>query len=354
MPNMPLFSTAINRRITVAVAAATAATCSAFLTGGRSAYAQGTTYRTSASFGAINYEDRNAATASLYGSYYQGGRIMEGVTGETTYSFGEGSGTSLGADSDTIRLSGSAWGSSNGLGFNDLKAGVSATLANAYLDLRGIEDAPEIGNGSKAPYYWIADASAAWTMTSKFNGFTVAGNSYTVKWIFGVDGVTNSHDTGYGFAYMGFNYGANPRQGFSTTSLLPQQWATTSMPVMWGEAVQTRADFHANWQYNLLSDAEQVFENDQLIGYRAAPSLSATVDYASTMKLEEIQVFDQNGNRFYDFTVEDGDNNRIYSGNAVAVPESGTLGLVCLGILLAAAGLSLRRHRRDVSLPNLS
>lgn len=336
---MPLFHSAIVRRT-----AAASVACAALLTVGQSANAQSTTYHTSASFGAINYEDRSAPTSLLHGYFEQGGRVMS-TSGETTYSFGEGTGTSLGAGSDTIRLSGTAWGSSTGLGFNDLKAGVRATLENAYLDLRGVDDAPDQG-GLKSPYFWIADASAGWTMTSKFNGFTVAGNSYTVKWIFGIDGATNTYDDGYGFAYMGFQYGANARQGFSTTSLLPQQWATTSMPVLWGEAVQTTADFHANWQYNMIAEATGVRSDEgELIGYLAAPSLSATVDYASTMKLEEIQVFDQNGNRFYDFTVEDGDNNRVYSGNAVAVvPEAGTLGLFCLGTFLFSG--TLYRHTR--------
>lgn len=331
-------------RIIVVRAATTAFALSLLFLAGVPTHAQGTVYRTAASFGAINYEDRSASSSSLYGSYQQGGRVMS-ASGEATYSFGEGAGEALGANGDTMRLSGTAWGSSNGQGFNDLKAGVTAKLENAYLDVRDPDNAPDV-NGMKAPYLWLADASAAWTMTTRFVGSSATGSGYTVKWIFGVDGVTNSYDAGYGFAYMGFNYGGYPRQSFSTESLLPQTWATDSMPVMWGDAVETSADFHANWQYNMLSRAEEVRENGVLIGYRAPSVLNATVDYASSVTIQEIQVFDQSGNRFYDFYVEDGDNNRIYSGNAVTVvPESGTAGLIGAGLSLGTV-LFYRRKRQ--------
>jgi hypothetical protein len=331
-----------------AVAASLALCCAA----ARPANAQTTTFFTRGSFGAINYEDRQAGSAVLHGFTQYGGQ-SQSVSGEATYSFGQGNGTSLGAASDTTRISGTAWGSSTGLGFFDLKAGVRATLEDAYLDLRGIEDAPE-SDGMKAPYYWIASAGAGWTRTARFNGFTVAGNSYTVKWIFGVDGVKNEIDAGLGFAYLGFQYGANPRYSFSTTSLDPQVWATPSMPVTWGEAVQTNAAFSTDWQYNMLFHGEEVRDDDGvLIGYRAPSLLQGTVDYASTTRLQEIQVFDQTGARFYDFWVDDGAGNVLYAGapGAAAVPEPATLPLLAsVGAPALPVLIGARRIRRRARL----
>jgi len=306
------------------------------------AHAQGTTFYTRASFGAINYEDRSAATASLYGWTQYGGQSMA-TSGEFTYSFGDGRGTSLGSLSDDIRIAGAAWGRSTGLGFFDLKAGVRATLENAYLDLRDVANAPNIA-GMRAPYFWIASAGAGWTHTARFNGIGVAGSGHTVKWIFGVDGVVNDIDAGIGFAYMGFQYGANPRYRFNTSSLAPQSWATPSMPVTWGDAVQTNASFNTDWQYSMLGEAEEVYdENETLLGYVAPSALQGTVDYSSTMKLQEIQVFAPDGSRFYDFTVDDGAGNVFYSGNtaAASVPESGSAALAGLALLMA--GLLRRR-----------
>ena len=75
--------------------------------------------------------------------------------------------------------------------------------------------------------------------------------------MFGVDGTPNTNNGGCSFAYLGFSCGAS-QANFSTTSLLPQLWATDPMPVVWVTGVQTNADINTNWQYNLIQDDEQV------------------------------------------------------------------------------------------------
>jgi hypothetical protein len=251
-----------------------------------------------------------------------------------------------GGPRDTIRLYGDAWARVEGLGFGGLKAGVSATLESGYLDLRDIENAPN-DSGIKAPYAWIAGAQATWTMRSRFfSAATVAGNAYTVRWIFSVDGVQNSFDGGIGFAALGFSYGSNA-YSFDTTSILPQVWSTPSMPVSWQDPVITSATFYASWQYDLLSNGEAVLDDGNLIGYLAPSFTGGTVDYASTVNLSEIQVFDQTGNRFYDFYVEDESGNRLYTGAGVsaAAPEPGALGLLMTGTILTIP--TFRRRRRQ-------
>jgi hypothetical protein len=310
------------------------------------AHAQ-TTVQTAGQFVVINYEEFNTPSAFTRGFVDIGGSDLF-TSGEVSYSFGDGRGISLGAEDDTIRLYGDAWARVEGLGFGGLKAGVSATLENGYLDLRDVENAPNDG-GIKAPSYWIAGAQASWTLRSRFvSSASVVGNSYTIRWIFSVDGVENRYDDGAGFAALLFNYAGNS-QLFQTTSLLPEVWATPSMPVSWQDPVVTSATFFATWQYDMLSYGQEVRNNSSLIGYLAPPALSGTVDYASTLTLSEIQVFDQSGARFYDFHVEDESGNRLYTGSAAAAaaPEPGTLGLVALGVLLPLP--TLRRRRRFVT-----
>jgi hypothetical protein len=214
------------------------------------AHAQGTV-QTAGNLFVINYEDLGSPSALARGFVDIAGQSIY-TSGETTYSYGEGRGTSLGAADDTIRLSGEAWASVESLGFGGLKAGVTGTLENAHLDLRDVENAPNEG-GIKAPYYWIAGAQAGWTMRSRFiSSATVAGNAYTVRWIFWVDGVQNTYDDGTGYAALLFNYAGN-NHSFSTTSLLPEVWATPSMPVSWQDPVITSATFFATWQYDIVS-----------------------------------------------------------------------------------------------------
>jgi hypothetical protein len=293
-----------------------------------------TTFRSSFFLGAINYEDRNAPTAIAHGFFQQGGALLSS-TGQTSYSFGEGTGTALGADSDTITLSGHGDAAAVGFGFSGLKARVEATLENASLYEPNIENAPDIG-GMKAPYVWLATATAGWDLKTTFVSTSLGGIGYTVKWIFGVDGSVNDVDAGYGSAYLSFRRGAYA-SSFQTTSLTPQLWATPSLPLEWGTEQTTSATFAAQWQYNLIGDATQVPD-----GYLAPPQLNGTVDYYSSATFQEAQVFDAEGNRVYDFHIEDGSGNVLYAG-AAAAPEPGTFVLVGAGVLV---GLGVLRRRR--------
>jgi hypothetical protein len=93
----------------------------------------------------------------------------------------------------------------------------------------------------------------------------------------------------------------------------------------------------------MLARAEEVRATRSVDRLLCAVGTQRDSDYSSTVTFQEIQVFDRTGNRFYDFYVEDGDNNRIYSGTPYrGAGPGGTVGLI-------GAGLDARRGLLFVS-----
>lgn len=305
-----------------------------------------TTYSNHVGVGAVSYRYKNTPTGYLSGDFAVDTNNFSNVplssSQSVTYSFGDDTGTSLGLASDTITFSGSGY--ANALSYEHMQASISSTLSNAYFYENDWQNAPETAQGIQAPYYWIASAGTDVDIHHRFNGLTVAGNSYTMKWIWGIEGTENSNNGGRGFVRMAYSYPASATQHFESSSIAPQQWVTNPVQVVWGDFVHTYIGFSAEWHYDITDQGTRDQNNEGWIAN--SDVLNATVNYASSAHLQEIQVFDQNGNRFYDFTMEDSNGTILYRGNnapAAAAPEPGTFALFGMGVILLPPALYRRR-----------
>jgi hypothetical protein len=190
-----------------------------------------------------------------------------------------------------------------------LKTSLTASLTNTFYN--------PANAGNDIPHIYVGAGQATFSDTLRFVG-TFMLPTFKVRYTYFVHGTL----TGSAYASLGVNIGSDPRDGLFLQSgdgpQIAQYWSTALHEL---NPMLTH-DLQTNFLSGFQQDTKFLADGS---------NRSGTAEFSSTITLSNIEVFDQNNNPFYDFTIESG-SGTIYPA-ANAVPEPATCAALTLGVL---------------------
>ena len=257
--------------------------------------------------------------------YLGGGQSGAGSPLDYTGSF-QWTGVDSANQSQTMTYTGSASVYSE---YGRWHASASGVLSNPYYNV----DNPILwdgttfnANGSPTSFQSVAVARANETLT--FEGFS--GSAYKVRYLYHIDGFTSLIGSGNPYAEMLYQFGNDIPEDFVTSDSVAN-WSTQDHELAWGVPISQKTIFAATFLTGL--DGSQ----------RDGDTISGEANYASTLTLTGIEVFDPNGDLASGWTVTSSSGTQYNTIQAQTTPEPGSIALF-LGT--AATGLSAYRRLR--------
>jgi hypothetical protein len=276
------------------------------------------------SLGSESYELANNSGTPSYVLASQSVSDNSTASASITQSF---SGLDGAGNPQTMTFNGSAVSRSD---YGSLHVLTTGSLTNSYYNASNsayVDGSGGLNDPNGSPTSLSSLGFAIFSDTLQYGGALQSG--YTARYIFHVDG-TNS-GTGAA-ADLAVNVDSNPGNAFFDFNNGPftADWATSNFAINGVTPQNIYVQFSDQVVFNTfdLTDGQ---------------SYTGQSDFASTLTLAAIEVFDQNGNMASGWTVSSA-SGTVY--NAIgAVPEPGAMTLFA-GLGVTGGGLLLRRRRR--------
>ncbi|MBC8066234.1 MAG: PEP-CTERM sorting domain-containing protein [Chlorobia bacterium] len=200
-----------------------------------------------------------------------------------------------------------------------LKTSISASLTNTFYNTANA--------ANDIPHIYVGAGQATFTDTLRFVGSFLLP-TFKVRYTYFVHGDV----TGEAYGALSVKIGTNNSETLFVNSddgpLIAQYFTTTTYELNPMLSHDLRTNFLAGFQEDtkFLADGSD---------------LSGSADFSSTITMTSIEMFDENNNPFYDFTIV-ADSGTIYPAHN-AVPEPATIIATGFGLLVC---LRRRKQRR--------
>jgi hypothetical protein len=200
-----------------------------------------------------------------------------------------------------------------------LKTSISASMTNSFYN------STNAANG--IPNMYVGAGQATFEDTLRFVG-TFMLPTFKVRYTYFVHGEV----TGDAYGALSLKVGANPRESMVVHSIDGPQIAQYYTTALYELNPMLTHDIETNFLSGFQQDTEFMADGS---------SKSGSADFSSTITMTSIEVFDENNNPFYDFSIVSDSGTNYPAFNAV--PEPATLAALGFGAL----ALLRRRNRKQ-------
>jgi len=236
-------------------------------------------------------------------------------------------GSDFSGHSQQMTVDGTAYSSAS---YGHMHVFGSGTVTNSYYNPANQPYTDPNGNvnANGSPDLIAVHGNAGWSDTFTYTG--LQGTGYTVNYYFNLKGTATSD------VEAGLNFSTSDPNGLSynpRTSQGSALWITPAYQVNWGVPFDISADFYGGMTTYVSQKPD-------------GSTYTATGDYADTLDLNGIQVFDPNGRPVSGWSITSASGTQYPLSSPV--PEPGSLALLAgIASLSTLIGCRRRRTRRE-------